>query len=284
MKLIDLIANVLESSPIPLQQKEIVEKVLSHPWAHDCIELQRVRVPASAVARCLTKHTTGKRPIIGILDEEKASFRKYYLIGQKNALTNLTEADLHPLLSKFLRFKGIFSKTIQASKIVRKNEKTLIWTNPDVVGVKPVILQWNKFFQREVEKLGIFSTKVLEFYSFELKLKVDKSNLVQSYFQAVSNSSWANFNYLVAADLDMRANFLDELKRLNKGYGIGIILLNIHEPENSQVIVEAKEKEVVEINFMNFLSTYNSDFLEFIQECLAIVENKTINIKFFDQT
>lgn len=283
MKLIDLIVNVLENSSEPLQHKEIVERVCSHLFAKSCSELQRVKVPASAVARCLTKNTTGVKPILGVIDEDKASFRRYYLLNINDSFQNLKEADLHSILAKFLFTRGIYAKTIQASKITKKNEKTFTWTNPDMVGVKPIILQWNSFFQKEVQKLGIFSTKVLEFYSFEIKLKLDKSNLVQSYFQAVSNSSWANYNYLVVADLDSRTSFLEELKRLNKGYGIGLILLDIQSPEKSRIIIDAREKEIVEINFMNFLSTYNTDFLEFIQECLSIVENKSINTNVFDK-
>ena len=159
----------------------------------------------------------------------------------------------------------------------------MTWTNPDIVGVKPIILDWNSFFQNEVQKLGIFSTKVLEFYSFELKLKIDKASLIENYFQAVSNSSWANYNYLVVGDLDRKLSFIDELKRLNKGYGIGVIKLNIDDPIDSEIIVEAREKENVDVNFMNFLSTNNQDFLDFMRECLSIVENKKINKNIFDK-
>ncbi|MCS6795331.1 MAG: hypothetical protein RMJ97_04420 [Raineya sp.] len=283
MRLIELIVKVLEEATHPLQQKEIVERVLSHVSAKDCSELQRVKVPASAIARCITKYSSGVTPILGIADSEKASFKRYYLLNSNHNAINLKEIDLHPILAKYLYNQGIYAKTIQASKNIKRGEKTLVWTNPDMVGVKPVILQWNSFFQKEVEKLGIFSTKVLEFYSFEIKVKIDKSNLVESYFQAVSNSSWANFNYLVTADLDNQKSFIQELKRLNKGYGIGVILLDAKHPEHSSVIVEAREKEVAEINFMNFLSTYNTDFLKFMNECLSIVKNKTINTNFFDK-
>jgi hypothetical protein len=66
----------------------------------------------------------------------------------------------------------------------------------------------------------MLSTKVIQFYSFELKLKIDKSNITECYFQAVSNSSWANFGYLVVSDLDTDSFFLSNLARLNNGYGI----------------------------------------------------------------
>lgn len=70
------------------------------------------------------------------------------------------------------------------------------------------MLNLNDIFQSEVEKQGIVSNKVAQFFSFELKLKIDKSNLTECYFQAVSNSSWANFGYLVVGDLDKDKNFI----------------------------------------------------------------------------
>ena len=284
MKLIDLLVDVLANATKPLVQSEIYNLVELHSQKTLCTEYMKVKVGASAVARCLTKYTVGTNPTIGIIDDGKASYRRYYLLNSQYGSSILREIDLHPILVKYVfeRF-GIYAKTIQATKIISKNEKSMTWTNPDIVAVNPVLLNWNLFFQNEVKKLGIFSTKVLEFYSFELKLKIDKSSLIENYFQAVSNSSWANYNYLVVGDLDKKPSFIDELKRLNKGYGIGVIKLNIENPAQSEIIVEAREKENVDVNFMNFLSSNNVDFLEFMEECLSIVENKEINLNVFDK-
>ena len=160
---------------------------------------------------------------------------------------------------------NVYCKTINALKTLKSKDKIRKWTNPDIVGVNPVILNLNPLFQKEVEKLGMTSTKVVRFYSFELKLKIDKSNITECYFQAVSNSSWANLGYLVVGDLDTDAIFISNLERLNNGYGIGIIKLNIDNPSKSEVIVSAREREVVDINFMNFLSEMNHDFYNFIE-------------------
>jgi len=283
MKLIEIITDILANSLHPLQLNEIYDLVEKHKHLPACTEYLRVKFRKSAVARCLTKYTSGNNPIIGIVNEEQASYKKYYLLRSYLGGNTPKEIDLHPVLVKFLYENfGVFCKTIQATKIIKKTQKTLTWTNPDIVGVKPVILYWNEFFRKEVEKLGLFSTRVLEFYSFEIKLKVDKSNLIESYFQAVSNSSWANYNYLAIEDLDLKPTFIDELKRLNKGYGIGIIQLDAQKPEQSSIVVEAVKNESVDINFMNFLSSNNKDFLDFIRECSCIVEKKEINQTFFD--
>ena len=50
-------------------------------------------------------------------------------------------------------------------------------------------------------------------YSFEVKREVNNSNVREYYFQAVSNSSWANEGYLVAPHFTQEA--LRQLSRRN---------------------------------------------------------------------
>jgi hypothetical protein len=107
--------------------------------------------------------------------------------------------------------------------------------------------------------------------------------LTECYFQAVSNSSWANFGYLVVADLDRDKDFISNLIRLNSGYGIGVIHLNTENPRKSEIIVSARQKEVADINFMNFLSDLNKDYYHFIENTRRIVETKKVDKKFFDK-
>lgn len=182
----------------------------------------------------------------------------------------------------FERF-NIFSKTINALKSNYTRSKIGKWTNPDIVGINPMILNLNLLFQDEVKKLGLFSTKVIEFYSFELKVRIDKSNITEAYFQAVSNSSWANYGYLVVENLDMSSQFLENLRRLNNGYGIGVIKLNLNNSVNSEIIISARQREIVDINFMNFLSASNNDFYEFVKSVIDIIEYKRIKSEAFDK-
>ena len=88
---------------------------------------------------------------------------------------------------------------------------------------------------------------------------------------------------MVVGDLDTDAVFLSNLTRLNNGYGIGVIKLDINDPSKSEIIVSAREKEVVDINFMNFLSEMNRDFYEFIETAGKIINTKSINKDKFDK-
>jgi hypothetical protein len=286
MKLIDLIIDILDNSPTPLRQGEILKATEKHKDYLNCGELQRVGTQPSAIARELSKYTIGTQPIIGIFSEmkDKVSFKRYYLMSkQYNEIHLLSEIDLHPFLVKFAfeRF-GVYCKTINALKTRTKN-KIGKWTNPDIVGLNPVILGLNPLFQKEIQKLGLFSTKVIEFYSFELKIRLDKSNITEAYFQAVSNSTWANYGYLVVEDYENDKIFLDNLARLNNAYGIGLIKLNINNALKSEIVVSARFIETADINFMDFLSTSNQDFFDFIETSISIIESKTIEFNKFDK-
>ena len=62
-------------------------------------------------------------------------------------------------------------------------------------------------------------------WSFEVKKKPSLGTVRESLFQAVSNSSWANYGYLVAAEIDKKAD--KELRILCSLHGIGLIKLNV---------------------------------------------------------
>lgn len=287
MKLVELIIDILEKSSKPLKQGEILELAEKRADYYDCDELQKVQVPLSAVARCLTKYSSGSNPVFGVYDEGKLKHsQKRFFLKSKHIpeATVIPESSLHPYLVKFAKERfGVYCKTINALKVSKKKDKIGKWTNPDIVGINPTILDLNPLFQSEIEKLGLFSTKVMQFYSFELKLKIDKSNITECYFQAVSNSAWANYGYLVVGDLDTDAAFLSNLSRLNNGYGIGVIKLNVEDPSKSEVVVSARERDVVDINFMNFLADMNTDFYNFVDNARKTIKTKSIEISNFDK-
>lgn len=286
MELIELIIDILDKSDRPLMQGEIFSLAKKHPNYNECKKLREVQVPLSAVARCLTKYSSGSNPVIGVFDDGKnrAANKRFFLKSKDIPEASVVpESALHPYLVKFARERfGAYCKTINALKVSKKRDKIGKWTNPDIVGVNPTLLDLTPLFQSEIEKLGLFSTKVMQFYSFELKLKIDKSNFTECYFQAVSNSAWANFGYLVVGDLDTDANFLSNLTRLNNGYGIGVIKLNIENPSKSEIVVSAREREIVDINFMNFLADMNTDFYGFVDNARQIIKTKKIDGRQFD--
>lgn len=179
------------------------------------------------------------------------------------------EKDLHPLLVKFLadneRFK-LYCKTINAGTS-KKGEKGLgEWNHPDIVGIHFPFNDYNDIAFKLLSHTNQLNYKI---YSFEIKKLINPANLKACYFQAVSNSSWANEGYLVAYDIKLDDERVrSEAERLNESFGIGMIEL-----KSNSVIFEAQERQL-DIRTLNMLVEINADFKEFIKNV-----NDDINTK-----
>lgn len=168
------------------------------------------------------------------------------------------ERDLHKLLSSFLKNTDTFSKTIFHEKSISRDTNQ-IWTHPDMVGIKFLNLKNNtsQEFLKSINKLDTFKLS-----SYELKREINSDNeLKQAFFQAVSNSSWANYGYLVA--FEFSDALYDEMQRLNQSFGIGIIELNAN-PYESKILFAATPKEL-DFRMIDKLCQNNKEFEKIIE-------------------
>lgn len=168
------------------------------------------------------------------------------------------ESDLHPLLVNFVandeRF-NLYCKTINANRSKNTNKGLNEWIHPDIVGIH---FPFEDFDKNTLNLLQNLSNPNYKIYSFELKKFINNANLKECYFQAVSNSSWANEGYLVAYEIKDDDEVQNELARLNASFGIGVIEL-----KSNEVKFEAKSKEL-DIDTLDMLIRKNKDFKEFI--------------------
>ena len=111
-----------------------------------------------------------------------------------------------------------------------------------------------------IEFNRLSDNNVLKLFSFEIKKTLNKSNYRESYFQAVSNSSWANEGYLVCAEVIQDDDLLAELERLTASFGIGIIQLDLKDIDSSIVLFPARIKTNLDWETMNKLCEQNTDF------------------------
>lgn len=81
----------------------------------------------------------------------------------------------------------------------------------------------------------------------------------------MSNSSWANYGYLVAAQLE-GSDTKRELQILASLHGIGFILLDSKTPSESQMLIPARERTEIDWDAANRLIKQNRDFQNFIEE------------------
>jgi hypothetical protein len=169
------------------------------------------------------------------------------------------ERDLHKLLSSYLKNTGIYSKTVFHEQSNGKDNNQ-IWTHPDMVGIKFLNLQTkaSQNFLKSINRVDTFKLS-----SYELKKEINNdSDLKKAFFQAVSNSSWANFGYLVA--FEFSDSLLEEMERLNQSFGIGVIELNAN-PYQSKVLFPAKIRSL-DFKTIDKLCKINKEFEKFIEQ------------------
>ncbi|WRG88450.1 hypothetical protein E5E02_00460 [Helicobacter pylori] len=202
--------------------------------------------------------------------------------------TSFHERVLHPLLVKFLSEDPNFRllcKTIRHEECRKSTAGECKWNYPDIVGV---YFPYNKYKGETLKFLHHVDQKRHKLFSFELKKDLSLSNLKESYFQAVSNSTWANEGYLVVFGIEdkYKDKILDELKRLNQSFGIGVIKLE-SEISNSKILLPAKEREI-DITTLNMLIEQSpKDFKPFMERINKQIEkglDTAVDMeKFFDE-
>ena len=97
------------------------------------------------------------------------------------------------------------------------------------------------------------------------------------FFQAVSNSSWSNYGYLVAFDIS--DSLYEEMERLNQSFGIGIIELYPN-PYKSKILFPSKYKDL-DYKTLDKLCKINKDFEKFIEQVEKLI---TANERYVNST
>ena len=175
----------------------------------------------------------------------------------------LSEHELYPLLIEYLRTE----LKLYCQRIDEKRSKNSRgsggnqWLHPDIVAMQPIDKEWNELIRSCVKQGAGQSVRL---WSFEVKKELNVSNARKSFFQAVSNSSWANEGYLVATSIS-DANTEKELRMLSALHGIGVILLNPENPSESEMTLPARSRPDVDWESTNRILIENEDFRDYIE-------------------
>ena len=175
----------------------------------------------------------------------------------------LSEYDLYPVLIEYLSKElQLFSLRIDEKKSSNnRGQNGNQWLHPDIVAMQPIDKKWHELI-RTCVKHG--SGQNVRLWSFEVKKDLNGSNIRSSFFQAVSNSSWANEGYLVATSISTN-EVEEELRMLSALHGIGVILLNPENPTESEILLPARRRSEVDWQSINRILTENLDFKNFIE-------------------
>lgn len=284
---LDLAYDVLNNSREPLKSQEIWQKAVE--LGFDKKLNSGGITPKDSLAALLYTNVKKQDSKFIALSRQPTRFglkgRKYQEIAeskkeidsencvaleQKVKKEKFKERDLHPLLVKFLLESPLFdvyAKTIYHEKSIKEKGGQNEWLHPDVVGVHFGFNDFAKTSFDLLKKLNVINHKL---YSFEIKISLDWSNLKSSYFQAVSNSSWANEGYLVVFDFDENDEIMQELRRLNANFGIGLIKLDT-EILSSKILIASKQRQIDSVT-LDILTEKNPNFKEFLNDIVKDIQ------------
>ncbi|UOR48296.1 COG2958 family protein [Helicobacter pylori] len=209
---------------------------------------------------------SARKPVLIAL---KSAVKEPVLNAQKSSVPSVKiahERNLHPFLTYMAYCNEnlkCHTKTIFHEGSLKSPKGMDRWLYPDMVGVR--------FLHAELsnENLIAFSKKFdtlpVKLVSFELKKEISVNNCRECYFQAISNSSWANEGYLVGHHIATHdPKLMDLLKRLHASFGIGVIDLRTDE-DKSTILLNAKYKEKIDYTVALELSEKNEEFSSFLK-------------------
>ncbi|MFP6267817.1 HrgA protein [Helicobacter pylori] len=275
---IEIVQSVLEAIKEPIKVTEIYDKAKELfekgeiTKMFDCGGETPHQSVSSYIYTALSKGEevpflkTQEKPVLIAL---KGAINEPVLNTQKPSAPSVKimhERDLHP----FLTYMAInnenlkcYTKTIFHEESSKSPKGMDRWLYPDMVGVRFLHAEWSN------ENLIAFSKKFdtlpIKLVSFELKREISVNNCRECYFQAISNSSWANEGYLVGRHIDTHnPQLMDLLKRLHASFGIGVIDLRTDE-DKSVILLNAKYKEKIDYTMAQELSAKNEKFSGFLK-------------------
>lgn len=290
----DLAKEILSKSDEPLTIREIWELATTQNISSKISSIGKT--PINTLSAILGNDVIKYDSIFIKNNERPAKFslkNKNYIKNEEiNTIQQETEStfkerDLHRLLSTFAKVSPYFkclTKTIYHEKSNKTKKGKNEWLHPDIVGV---YYPFNDYSEETLKLYSVTDANPYKIFSFELKIKIDYTNLREYYFQSVSNSSWANEGYLVALEIDDDVELYEELKRLNNSFGIGIIKLNPNNISQSEILFSAKLNNSLDFNTIDRLAIENPDFKSFISDISTDTKDNDPRLrgeydKFFD--
>ena len=193
---------------------------------------------------------------------------------------NDDEYALYPKLCSFLYSNNnINPKRIdEKTSSNNKGKKGNIWLHPDIVGLEFLASNYDEHIREFMNNVA--PVEKIALYSYEVKINLTKSNVRECFVQTATNSSWANFGYLVASEID--EDVMSECKLLANQFGIGLIRLDTEEPtEKSTIVIQAQRKN---LNWQTIDRIYreNKDFKVFIKYVNNSIKTNEVNPKDWD--
>lgn len=200
--------------------------------------------------------------VTSIIDDDLVDITEQANRQQQAKHAHLSEYALYPLLIHYLITEHkLYCKRIDEKRSSNKyGFNANKWLHPDIVAMQPIAESWNELVRTCVLKGDGQSVRL---WSFEVKKGLTRANVRECYFQAVSNSTWANEGYLVCTAIAADGTE-DELRMLAALHGIGVIVLNTNDLAESEILIPARSKQDIDWQMVNRLVVENGDMKDYI--------------------
>lgn len=294
--LTEKVLNFLQDHPgEKFTSRELAENLIKIYPDYYLGKKERSKLDESGLIAQLSAEISAKKNFdkFGITWDTNPRPQHYYLKSEnENIIDNSHNETIHISQSSQKNSKecDLYSPLIQylSSELnldaMRINEKTSKnsrgeglnrWIHPDIVAMQILDKDW---IQEVKDCCGENINSRIKLFSFEVKKDLTNSNFKEYFFQAVSNSSWANEGYLVATSLPKGIE--DDLRMLSELHGIGLIIIDINRIEdgeidisNSEIVIPAKPRHEVDWQSVNRLAEENSDFRKFLKEVKSYIKS-----------
>ncbi|MBC7954177.1 MAG: HrgA protein [Rhodospirillaceae bacterium] len=200
----------------------------------------------------------------------------------QDRLEDQGEHDLYAPLQRFLFGElSIVSKRIRESASSnRRGKNGNKWLHPDIVGMLAPGQHWNSIVRECSMELPTRKAKLI---SVEVKVRLTSSDIREYFFQAVSNSLWANRAYIAAVEIKGE-DTLEELNMLCALHGIGYLSIDPANFMESRILIPARERDEVDWASANRIAEENGDFRTYLQNVLNYLKTGHVMIGLWDHT
>jgi hypothetical protein len=204
--------------------------------------------------------------------------------AKKDARPGHLDSSEHALYAPLQRFLfqelNIVSKRIrEGTSSNRRGRGGNKWLHPDIVGMLAPSQAWSEIVKKCSTELPTSKAKLV---AVEVKRRLTVGTIREAFFQAVSNSLWANRGYLAAAEID--AETLEELNMLCSLHGVGYIAIDPENAVESQILIHARERDEVDWASANRIAEENADFTAFLDHVLNYLRSGKVMLPLWEHT
>lgn len=191
--------------------------------------------------------------------------RKYFYNILNDTLANFNSSNIYSSdektlaqkLSEFCNYIGI--------KTINFDNNSNNWLCGEVLGFQKIPQDFAESAKKVLEE---YNYENIYLYSFDIQNeKLNNKNLRQNFFRSVSNSSWANYSYIAAEDID--EDIMEELEFLCQKFKMGFIKIDKSEPVESKILIKAPKTSLDSV-MVGYIAKENTKFKQ-------IVKNATLS-------